>query len=67
MIIFCKIVFPHLFEMLNCETIHLPYHLERLHGIFLLCQKFEGHLPHWIQMPGIIHNETLKDSWQMRK
>ena len=67
MMSFCETVFPYLFELLGCETIHLPYHLERLHGIFLLCQKLEGHLPHWIHLTNVIHNDSLKDDWQDKK
>ena len=67
MMLFCENVFPYLFELLGCETVHLPYHLERLHGIFLICQKLEGHLPHWIHLTGITHDNTLKDDWQDRK
>jgi hypothetical protein len=64
MMAFCEVAFPHIFEMLACGTKHLPYHLERLHGIFLICQKLEGHLPHWVHLEGIIHNDMLKDGWQ---
>ena len=55
---------PLIFEMLGCDTHHLPYHIERSHGIFLLLQTIEGHLDRWIQMPGIEHRDGLKDPWQ---
>ena len=64
MMAFFEIVFPYLFEMLACGTKHLPYHLERLHGIFLILQKLEGHLPHWVHLEDIQHNDSLKDDWQ---
>lgn len=64
---FLESVFPVLFELLGCETKHLPYHLERCHGIFLFFQLVENKLPHWFQMPGIIHSDDLKDPWQQNK
>ena len=53
-----------IFEMLGCDTAHLPYHIERGHGIFLILQTLEGHIDRWIQMPGIEHRDGLKDPWQ---
>jgi hypothetical protein len=64
MMVFAEKSTPLIFEMLGCETHHLPYHLERSHGIFLILQTVEGHLDRWIQMPGIEHRDTLKDPWQ---
>jgi hypothetical protein len=57
---------PLLFEMLGCDTRHLPYHIERAHGIFLILQTLEGQLDRWIQMPGIEHRDGLKDPWQTK-
>jgi hypothetical protein len=50
-----------LFEMMGYSTDHLPYHLERLHGIFLLLKRLDGALPIWKEMPGISHNANLKE------
>ena len=63
MMCFFEKVYPVLIELLGNETRHLPYHFERCHGIFLLFQKVEKHLA-WIQLPGITHSDTLKDTWQ---
>lgn len=51
----------YLFEMMNFSTEHLPYHLERLHGVFLLLRRLDGVLPIWMEMPGIAHNANLKE------
>jgi hypothetical protein len=64
---FAMLAIPRIFEMLNFNTRHLPYHIERCHGLFLLCQKIEGHLPIWIHLPGIEHRESLKDNWQKKE
>jgi hypothetical protein len=58
---------PLIFEMLGCDTRHLPYHIERAHGIFLILQTLEGQLDRWIQMPGIEHRDGLKDPWQQQQ
>ena len=63
MMCFFEKVYVVLIELLGNETRHLPYHFERCHGIFLLFQKVEKHLA-WIQLPGITHSDTLKDTWQ---
>jgi hypothetical protein len=55
---------PRIFEMLGYDTRHLPYHIERSHGIFLLLQKLDGHLTNWIELPGLDHKPELKDPWQ---
>jgi len=55
---------PLLFYMLGNDTRHLPYHIERSHGIFLVLQTLDGHLDRWIQMPGIEHRNGIKDPWQ---
>jgi hypothetical protein len=67
MMYFASFAIPRIFEMLDFNTRHLPYHIERCHGLFLLFQKLEGHLPIWIQLPGIEHRNDLKDPWQEEK
>jgi hypothetical protein len=67
MMYFANFAIPRIFEMLQFNTRHLPYHIERCHGLFLLFQKLEGHLPIWIQLPGLEHRNDLKDSWQDQK
>lgn len=67
MMYFANFAIPRIFEMLNFNTRHLPYHIERCHGLFLLFQKLEGHLPIWILLPGLEHRPTLKDPWQEQK
>lgn len=64
MMFFASYAIPRIFEMLQFNTRHLPYHIERCHGLFLLFQKLEGHLPTWILLPGIDHRNDLKDPWQ---
>jgi len=64
MMMFFEKVFPIIFELLGCDSRHLPYHLERCHGMFLLFQHIENHLPHWIKLPGLTHSDSLKDPWQ---
>ena len=64
MMYFAGFAIPRIFELLNFSTRHLPYHIERCHGLFLLFQKLEGHLPIWIRLPGIEHRGDLKDPWQ---
>jgi len=57
----CSSVF---LELLQFETKHLPYHLERLHGVFLLLQTWDGLLHEWVELPGIEHDESLKEACQ---
>ena len=64
MMFFAHHSIPRIFEMLRYSTEHLPYHIERSHGIFLLLQKLDGHLTNWIELPGIDHRPDLKDPWQ---
>ena len=64
MMFFAENAIPYLFEMLNCETKHLPYMIERLHGVFLALQKLDGNPRIWIPIPGIIHQDRLKDGWK---
>lgn len=61
MMLFFEKAFPSMFEMLGCKTRHLPFHLERMHGVFLILQQAEGHIAKMVQMPGLIHSDTLKD------
>ena len=62
MMYFAEKAIPYLFEMLGCETKHLPYMIERLHGVFLALDKLDG--TPWIPLPGVIHQDRLKDGWQ---
>jgi hypothetical protein len=64
MMMFAHKAIPRIFEMLGFETRHLPYHIERCHGIFLAFQTLEKHLDMWIRLPGIEHRDDLKDPWQ---
>lgn len=64
MMYFANFAIPRIFELLQFNTRHLPYHIERCHGLFLLFQKLEGHLPIWILLPGLEHRTSLKDPWQ---
>jgi hypothetical protein len=52
----------YIFEMMGYSTDALPYHLERLHGVFLLLKRLDGVLPIWKEMPGIGHNASLKEA-----
>jgi len=62
MMFYAEKAIPYLFEMLRCETKHLPYMIERLHGVFLALEKLGG--TQWIPLPGVIHQDRLKDGWQ---
>jgi hypothetical protein len=62
MMFYAERAIPYLFEMLRCETKHLPYMIERLHGVFLALDHLEG--TRWIPLPGVIHQDRLKDGWQ---
>ena len=64
MMFFAERAIPYLFEFIGFDTRHLPYHIERLHGIFLALQRVDGCPAKWIPLPGVIHQERLKDSWQ---
>lgn len=61
MMYFMKLVFPYLFEFLNCDGRHLPYHMERCYGIFLQLYAKEKK---WIHLKGLTHSTTFKDNWQ---
>jgi hypothetical protein len=62
MMFFAERAIPFLFEFLGFDTRHIPYQIERLHGIFLALQREDG--LKWIPLPGVIHQDRLKDAWQ---
>ena len=61
---FAELCAPILFDLMGQELKHYPYHLERLHGLFLLLQTLDGHIIRWIQMSGVDHRSDLNDPWQ---
>jgi len=63
MMMFAEIAIPRLFELLQCDTRHLPYMIERLHGLFLALQRLDGCTGTWHPIPGILHEDRLKDLW----
>jgi hypothetical protein len=64
MMCFAEIVAPRLFDMLGFDTRHLPFMLERVHGVFLALQRQDGATGEWLPLPGVIHEDRLKDAWQ---
>lgn len=64
MMMFADKSIPRIFEMLGLNTQHLPYHIERSHGIFLVLQTLDKHIDGWIKLPGIEHRNDLRDPWQ---
>ena len=58
---FAKMHIPILFKMLGYETRHLPFHIERAHGIFLALQLMDGEIDPWIVLPGVEHRQSLRD------
>lgn len=64
MMFFAERAIPYLFEFLQFDTRHLPYFIERLHGVFLALQRVDGCPAKWIPLPGVIHQDRLKDCWQ---
>jgi len=62
MMFFAERAAPYLFEILNFSTEHLPFMLERLHGIFLALERENG--LQWRPIPGIIHVDLLRDAWR---
>ena len=64
MMMFADKSIPRIFEMLGSNTHHLPYHIERSHGIFLILQTLDKHIDTWYHLPGIEHRDDLKDPWQ---
>jgi hypothetical protein len=63
MMLFAEKAIPALFELIGFDTKHLPFMIERLHGIFLALQRLDGAV-RWIPLPGITHLDRLKDSWR---
>jgi len=63
MMFFAERVIPYMFEMLEFSTTHLPFMIERLHGVFLAMDKLDMGTV-WIPLPGIIHQDRLKDAWK---
>jgi hypothetical protein len=64
MMTFAEKAIPVLFELIGYDTTHLPFMLERLHGVFLLLRRIDGAVHRWIPLPGITHLDRLKDSWK---
>jgi hypothetical protein len=64
MMSFAEFVTPRLFEMLHFDTKHLPFMLERMHGVFLALQRLDGVTGEWLPLPGVVHEDRLKDAWQ---
>lgn len=64
MMIFAEVAIPRLFEMLQFDTRHLPFMIERLHGICLYLQRLDGVGETWLPLPGIVHEDRLKDAWE---
>jgi hypothetical protein len=62
MMTFAEKAIPRLFELIGYDTRHLPFMIERLHGVCLALQRREG--LRWISLPGITHLDRLKDSWK---
>jgi hypothetical protein len=64
MMSFADFVAPRLFEMIGFDTRHLPFMLERMHGVFLALQRLDGATGEWLPLPGVVHEDRLKDAWQ---
>jgi hypothetical protein len=64
MMMFAEKAIPYLFELIGFDTKHLPFMIERLHGVFLALQRLDGAVSRWIPLPGITHLDRLKDSWK---
>jgi hypothetical protein len=64
MMFFAERAIPHLFELLQFDTKHMPFMIERMHGICLLLHKLDGVLRTWLPMPGVVHLDCLKDDWK---
>lgn len=64
MMMFAEKAIIRIFEILRYDTHHLPYHIERSHGIFLALQTMDAHIDRWIVLSGIEHRNDLKDPWQ---
>ena len=63
MMLFAEYAVPRLFDILGGDTRHLPFMIERLHGICLLLQRLDGVGGKWLTLPGVIHDDRLKDAW----
>ena len=64
MMAFADRAIPRIFDLLGCDITHLPYHIERCHGVFLLLHTLDKKIDRWVQLPGIDHRDDLKDPWQ---
>jgi len=64
MMSFAEIVTPRLFNMIGFDTRHLPFMLERMHAVFLTLQRLDGATGEWLPLPGVVHEDRLKDAWQ---
>jgi hypothetical protein len=65
MMAFAELAIPHLFEALACNTEHLPFQIERLHGVFLALHREDRTPARWFtDIPGIVHLDRLKDDWR---
>lgn len=60
MMVFSQSAFPIIFDMLG-DIKHLPYQLERCHGVFLLLHTLDKKIETWLQLPGIHHSSDLKE------
>jgi hypothetical protein len=63
MMAFAERAIPYMFEMLQFTTKHLPFMLERLHAVFLALDRLDSNT-RWIPLPGVIHEDRLKDAWK---
>jgi len=63
MMTFAEKVIPFLFELIGFDTTHLPFMVERLHGIFLTLQTLDGRVKR-LSLPGVTHVDALKDHWR---
>lgn len=61
---FAEIAIPRMFELLHFETRHLPFMIERIHAVFLALHRLDGGTGDWLPLPGVIHEDRLKDSWE---
>ena len=64
LMMFAEVIVPRLFELLGYETRHLPFMLERMHGIFLALRRIDHVTGEWLPIPGIVHEDALKDAWE---
>jgi hypothetical protein len=64
MMSFAEVAIPRLFEFIGFNTRHLPFMIERLHGIFLALQRVDGMTGEWLPLPGVVHEDRLKDGWE---